>query len=116
MNAVNRYAWRWMNDYWYAVIVYRQTIAKTRWFELPKFSKEIEKVKEGKWAAKVNWVRENTKDTYAKTKKALDNLNPRLDDKEISYQEYIDYITWQCNNYWLDDYISYDKNHPYNLK
>lgn len=116
IKAINTYAWRWMDDYGYAVIVYRQTIASIRWFELPKFSKEIEKVKKWEWAALVNKTPENTKITSKKTQKNLNALQPKIDNKVVSYDEYMNYMKWQCDNYWLEDYISYDKAHPYNIK
>jgi len=113
VKAINTYAWRWMNDYWYAVIIYWQTIASIRWFKVPSFSREIEKVKSWKCSALVNWRRENIKDTTKRTMTAINNLSPIINGKTVNYETYCKYIESQCENYWLTEYKKNNKLHPY---
>jgi len=113
MKAVNKYAWRWMKDYWYSVIVYWATINSIRDNSMLNFSKEIEKVKTWGWAAKVNGKQENVKNCITRTKKAINNLDPSLDGELVSLDEYYQYLEWQWDNYWLAEYKKHNKEHPY---
>lgn len=113
MNAVCKYAWRGMSDYWYSVIVYWTTINGVRGIPMPTFSNEITKVVKWEWSAMVNWKRENTKNCISKTRQAIDNLNPTLDGEIVSLDDYYKYEKWQWNNYGLQAYIDHNKKHPY---
>lgn len=113
MLSVCKYAWRWMQDYWYSVIVYWTTINSVRGNPMPTFSNEIEKVKTWEWSAKVNGTRENVEKCISRSKTAINNLQPKFDWKEISLNDYYTYLRWQRDNYWLQKYKDYNKEHPY---
>lgn len=113
LHAVNAYAGRWMQDYWYAVVVYRTTINSIRWKSLPTFTREIEKVKNWEVSANVNGHRENTNLCINRTKDAMQNLTIKLDGKSVSYNDFLTYQKWQCDNFWLQQYTIFDKEHPY---
>lgn len=113
LHAINKYAWRWMQDYWYSVVVYRTTINSIRNKPIPQFTQEIEKVKAWKVSAKVNQQRERTDLCINRTKEAINNLHIKIGDQSVSYNEFMKYQKWQCDNYWLSDYIKYDREHPY---
>lgn len=113
LHAINKYAWRWMQDYWYSVVVYRTTINSIRHKPIPQFTKEIEKVKKWQVSAKVNQQRERTDLCIKRTREAINNLHIKLDGNDVSYNDFMIYQRWQCDNYWLSDYIKYNKKHPY---
>ena len=113
MKAVSKYAWRWMQDYWYSVLVYWSTINTIKWNAMPTFTKELEKVKSWKWAAKVNGERENVTNCITRTRTAIQNMNPTIDGKSVSLDEYYNQLELHRNNYWLDDYKEYNKGHTY---
>ena len=114
INAACRYAWRWLQDYGYSVLLYWTTINKTRWNALPTFKDDqINKVIKWEVPAMINWAREKTNFSIQRTKAAVSNLQPRLNWKDVSLDDYYEYLKWQWDNYWLKDYIDYDKKHPY---
>lgn len=115
LHAVNKYAWRWMADYWYSIVVYWTTINTIRNNEnkIPKFSEEIEKVKKWKCAAKVNDTYENVNSCIARTKNTIRNANIKIDWEPVSLLNYRIYLNWQRNNFGLSEYNTYNKKHPY---
>ena len=114
IRVANRYAWRWMSDYWYSVLVYWTTINKIRWNKMPAFKdKEINKVINWQASAKVNGKWERTDLSIDRTKKAVENLRFTIDWTKVSSQEYYKYLQGQWDNYGLSDYIKYNKEHPY---
>lgn len=113
IHAVNEYAGRWMKDYWYAIIVYRTTINSIRNNSMPHFTEQIEKVKKWEWSAKVNGVQENVKNCIKRTKNSMTKLEPKINGQEVSLEDYYTYLEKQCENYWLKEYIGYNKGHPY---
>lgn len=114
ISVANRYAWRWMADYWYSVLVFWTTINKIRWNKMPTFKdKETNKVINWKVSAYINKKWERTDLCISRTKSAFDNLNFTIDWQKVSSQEYYRYLQWQWNNYWLSDYKNYSKDHPY---
>lgn len=114
VTSICKYAWRWMKDYWYSVLVYWTTINKVRWKKMPEFKeKETNKVINWDAPAFVNGTREKTTFSIERTKKAIDNLNPQIDEKDVSIKDYYKYLEWQWNNYWLREYINFDKQNPY---
>ena len=114
MKSVLKYAGRWMSDYGYSVLVYRTTINKVRWNIMPTFKdKEINKVIKWEVSALTNSNRERTDLCIARTKEALNNLNPFIDWESVSLDEYYRYLEWQRDNYWLAKYKKYAKEHPY---
>lgn len=116
IKAINDYAWRWMSDYWYPVLVYWTTINSIRRQPMPVFNdKEINKVIKWECSVNVNWTQENVKNCVSRTKTAISNLNPIYDWIKIPLNMYYQYLRLQWNNYWLGKYIQYDKNHPYTL-
>ena len=114
MEAICKYAWRWMQDYGYSVLVYWTTINNIRWNSLPTFNdKEINKVIKWEVSAMINWKREKTDLCIKRTQNAMDNLHPKLDGKEVSLDDYYEYQKWQWDNYWLQQYVDFNKEHPY---
>lgn len=114
IRVANRYAWRWMADYGYSVLVYWTTINKIRWNKMPTFKdKEINKVINWKVSVMVNKEYEKTDLCIERTKNAINKLNTKIDDKQVSLNDYYKYLEWQWDNYWLSEYIKYNKEHPY---
>ena len=113
LHAINKYAGRWMQDYGYSVVVYRTTINTIRGNQMPKFTEEIEKVKKWEVSAKVNQTREKTNLCINRTRETIKNLNITLDWEAVSYEKYLKYQEWQCDNFWLSKYTSFNKDHPY---
>lgn len=114
INAANRYAWRWMQDYGYSVLVYWTAINKVRWNKMPAFKdNEINKVIRWEVSAIVNGTREKTNLAVNRTQEAVNNLNPKIDWKQVSSDNYYAYLRWQWNNYGLSEYVNYNKAHPY---
>ena len=114
MDAICKYAWRWLQDYGYAVLVYWTTINKIRWNNLPSFKdKEINKVIKWEGSAMINWQRERTDLCIKRTQNAMNNLHPKLDGEEASLGDYYAYQKSQWDNYGLQQYIDFNKEHPY---
>jgi hypothetical protein len=114
MEAICKYAWRWMQDYGYSVVVYWTTINNIRWNKLPTFNdKEINKVVKWEGSAMVNWNRERTDLCIKRTQNAINNLHPKLNGEEVSLNDYYQYQKWQWDNYWLQQYVDFSKEHPY---
>ena len=114
IKAANRYAWRWMQDYGYSVLVYWTAINKVRWNKMPIFKdKEINKVIRWEVSARVNGTREKTNLAVKRTQEAVNNLNPKIDWKQVSLNDYYSYLRWQRDNYGLSEYVNYNKTHPY---
>ena len=114
VRTICRYAWRWMSDYGYSVLVYWTTINKIRWNRMPAFKdKEINKVINWQVSAFVNGKWERTNLSIDRTKKAVENLRFTIDWTRVSSQEYYRYLQWQWDNYGLSDYVKYNREHPY---
>lgn len=101
-------------NYIYSVTVYWATINKVRGLPTPKgFSTEIMKVIEWQWAASVNGKQENVNTCTKRTQGAIASLNPSINGKSVSLDEYYSYLRWKWDNYWLAEYKKYDWEHPY---
>lgn len=107
VNALRKYSWRALNDYLWPVVKYWVLTNTYTWDPLPDFSKntnnEIIKMKSN-WSVTIEWVQVPLDIVQTSAQK----LSITIDNKPITYKQYIHYTTSQLQNYWLKDYITYN--------
>lgn len=107
LNALKRYSWRALNDYTRPVTKYWLLINQYTGKSLPSFSDrtnhEIQKIKKI-WKISVS----HTSVPLNIVQNTVSKLSVKLDWKNSTYNDYLQYFRWQAENYWLINYINDD--------
>ena len=110
----------WPTSYSKKVLYYWSVMNQVRWIKKPSWFKNAVLKEIAEWTKEYNINRDGNKNNkhtvtedVKKAKEAIKNMNPSIDDKPVSIENYYKYWADQCNNYWLQEYIKYNKEHPY---